>query len=179
MRVRLARRYGKSLSFIGVLEFHKSGIAHLHILLGVYIPQQWLSVAWQSIGGGKVVDIRYVDIHRVTAYLACYLTGQKVEQTLFFLPNRARIFTTSRSIVLWGKKKEPSGWWLRRMSLSELRDAVGIAHRERYEFTEDLKRFGLESLTYFEGPIAQVSIGNRDPIAVLKKLIPIWKAGTV
>ena len=56
------------------------------------------------------MDIRYVDIHRVTAYLACYLTGQKVEQTLFFLSNRARIFTTSRSIVLWGKKE--GGEWL-------------------------------------------------------------------
>ena len=121
------------------------------------------------------MDIRSVDIHRVTAYLACYLTGQKVEHTLSLLPNRARIFTTSRSIVLWGKKK-PAGWWLRRMSLSELRDAIGIAYKERYEPTEDLKRFGLESLTYFEGPIAQVSIGNRDPIAVLKKLIPTWKA---
>jgi hypothetical protein len=146
-------------------------------LLGVYIPQEWLSEAWQSIGGGEVVDIRYVDIHRVTAYLACYLTGQKVEHTLFFLPNRARIFTTSRSIVLWEKKKA-SGWWLRRISLSELRDGVGTAYKERYEATEDLKRFGLESLTYFEGPIAQVSIGNRDPIAVLKAMIPIWKAGT-
>jgi hypothetical protein len=159
-----------------VLEFHKSGIAHLHILLGVYIPQQWLSVAWQSIGGGQIVDIRFVDIHRVTAYLASYLTGEKVEHTLFFLPNRARIFTTSRSIVLWGKKKEASGWWLRRMSLSELRDAVGTAYKERYEPTEDLKPFGLESLTYFEGPLAQVSIGNRDPIAILKASLPIWRA---
>lgn len=178
MRVLLARRYGKSLPFVGVLEFHESGIAHLHVLLGVYIPQEWLSAAWQSIGGGKVVDIRYVDVHRVTAYLACYLTGRKVEHTLFFLPNRARIFTTSRSIVLWGKKKEASGWWLRRMSLSELRDAVDTAYKERYEATEDLKRFGLESLTYFEGPLEQISIGNRDPIAVLKGLIPLWKAGT-
>jgi hypothetical protein len=175
MRVVLARRYGKSLPFVGVLEFQKSGLAHLHVLLGVYIPQQWLSEAWQSIGGGEIVDIRYVDIHRVTAYLARYLAGEKVEHTLSLLPNRARIFTTSRSIVLWGKKKA-SGWWLRRMGLSELRDAVGFASKERYEATEDLKAFGLESLTYFEGPLAQVAIGNRDPIPVLKALIQVWKA---
>lgn len=62
--------------------------------------------------------------------------------------------------------------------MSELQDAVGTAYRERYEATEDLKGFGLESLTYFEGPLEQISIGNRDPIAVLKALIPIWKAGT-
>ena len=123
------------------------------------------------------MDIPRVDIHRVTAYLASYLTGKKVEHTLSLLPNRARIFTTSRSIVLWGKKKA-TGWWLRRISVSELWDAVGTAYRERYEATEDLKGFGLESLTYFEGPLEQISIGNRDPIAVLKALIPIWKAGT-
>jgi len=62
------------------------------------------------------------------------------------------------------------------MGLSELRDAVGIAYRERYEATEDLKPFGLEALTYFEGPLTQVAIGNRDPISVLKVSIPIWKA---
>jgi hypothetical protein len=56
MRVILARKFGESLEFIGVLEFHKSGIAHLHILLGIYIPQDWLSDAWQSIGGGRVVE---------------------------------------------------------------------------------------------------------------------------
>lgn len=178
MRVLLARRHGKSLPFVGVLEFQKSGIAHLHVLLGVYIPHEWLSDAWQSIGGGRIVDIRYVDIHRVTAYLTRYLAGDKVEHTLFFLPNRARIFTTSRSIVLWGRKKEACGWWIRRMSLSELRDAVSIACKERYEATEDLQRFGLESLTYFEGPLEQVSIGNRDPIPVLKAVIPIWNIGT-
>ena len=179
MRVALARKYGKSLPFVGVLEFQESGVAHLHVLLGVYVPQRWLSEAWQSIGGGKIVDIRHVDIHRVTAYLACYLAGEKVEHTLSLLPNRARIFTTSRSIVLWGKKKEASGWCLLRMGLSELRDLIGTAYKERYQATEDLKGFGLELLTYFEGPLSQLVIGNRDPITVLKTLVRVWNAGSV
>jgi len=85
---------------IGVLEFQKNGNAHLHVLLGQYIPWKWLSKAWQSIGGGKVVDIRFVDVHRVSAYLSVYLVGDKVKSTLELLPMRARIFTTSRSIVL-------------------------------------------------------------------------------
>jgi len=54
MRISLARRFGKSLPFVGVLEFHKSGVAHLHLLVGEYIPQWWLSDAWQGIGGGRI-----------------------------------------------------------------------------------------------------------------------------
>jgi hypothetical protein len=45
---------GKSLPFVGVPEFQKNGNAHLHVLLGQYIPQKWLSHAWQSIGGRTV-----------------------------------------------------------------------------------------------------------------------------
>src|SRR5262249_26786547 len=106
MRVLLSRKFGESIPFVAVLEFHKSGVAHLHVLLGVYIPQAWLSEAWQSIGGGKIVDIRFVDVHRISAYLAVYLAGDKVLHTLELLPKRARIFTTSRSIVLWGKREK-------------------------------------------------------------------------
>jgi hypothetical protein len=40
MRVVLSRRYGATLPFIAVLEFHKSGIAHLRVLFGVYIPRR-------------------------------------------------------------------------------------------------------------------------------------------
>ena len=54
MRVLLAREFKGSLSFVGVLEFQKNGNAHLHVLLGQYITQKWLSKAWQSIGGGKM-----------------------------------------------------------------------------------------------------------------------------
>ena len=101
MRVLLTRlNDGKSVDFVGVLEFQENGNAHLHVLLGKYIRQKWLSLAWQSIGGGKIVDIQQVDVHRVSAYLSAYLTGTKVVHTLNLLPMRARIFTTSRSIRL-------------------------------------------------------------------------------
>src|SRR5260370_25704419 len=52
MRVLLAREFEGSLPFVGVLEFQKNGNAHLHLLVGRYIAQKWLSIAWQSIGGG-------------------------------------------------------------------------------------------------------------------------------
>jgi hypothetical protein len=175
MRVYLSRRWGKgkSLPFVGVLEFQKNGNAHLHILLGRYIPQAWLSKAWQSIGGGRHVDIRYVDVHRVAAYLSKYLAGDKVEHTLRLLPRRARIFTTARSIVLW-PKKEKSGWRLRRVDIGELLDAVETPSNVKFTAVEDLKAFRLELLAYFESPPCETAMG-RDVIAGLRKALPFWQ----
>jgi hypothetical protein len=186
MRVYLSRRWGKekSLPFVGVLEFQKNGNAHLHILLGQYIPRAWLKRAWQSIGGGQHVDIRFVDVHRVAAYLSKYLAGDKVEHTLRLLPRRARIFTTARSIVLW-PKKEKSGWRMRRADIGELLDAVENPSNVKFAAVEDLKAFGLELLSSFESPPCVAALGSGDVIAALRKLLPfwrmpkkIWKAGT-
>lgn len=173
MRVVLAREYGKSLPFVGVLEFHKNKAAHLHVLLGVYIPQAWLSRAWARVGGGRIVDIRYVDIHRVSAYLSVYLAGEKVLKTLELLPKRARIFTTSRSIVLWGKKKV-SGWWIRRVGITELYEATENPQKVRFAAVEDLKAFRLELLDYFESPPSHAAMGRRDVIRTLKAAVPVW-----
>jgi hypothetical protein len=179
MRVLLTRlNDSKSVDFVGVLEFQENGNAHLHVLLGKYIKQEWLSIAWQSIGGGEIVDIRPVDVHRVSAYLSVYLTGDKVAHTLKLLPMRARIFTTSRSIRLW-PKKEKRGWWLRRANLEVFFDAAVNPSNVRFEAVEDLKPFRLELLSYFESPPLQEAIGNRNVIKVLKAAIPIWKAGTL
>jgi hypothetical protein len=48
MRVSLKRYVGQSIEFIAVVELHKSGIPHLHVLVGAYLPQEWLSDAWQG-----------------------------------------------------------------------------------------------------------------------------------
>ncbi len=178
MRVLLARQFGKSLAFVGVLEFQKNGNAHLHVLVGEYIPQKWLSVAWQSIGGGRIVDIRFVDVHRVSAYLSVYLAGDKVSKTLELLPKRARIFTTSRSIVLYGKK-EKNGWWMRRVDLGALYDATANHSNVRFEAVEDLKAFGLELLSYFESPPSNAAIGTREALDVLRASLPAWHAKKV
>ncbi len=178
MRVLLAREFKGSLAFVGVLEFQKRGAAHLHLLIGRYIPQAWLSRAWQSIGGGEVVDIRFVDVHRVSAYLTVYLAGDKVKLTLELLPMRARIFTTSRSIVLWGKRKA-SGWSLRREGIETFYDAAANPTNVRFEPIEDLKPFGLELLSYFESPPLQEALGNRDVITVLRQALPVWRAETL
>jgi hypothetical protein len=173
MRVSLARKFGKSIPYVGVLEFHKSGIAHLHLLVGQYIAQKWLSEAWYGIGGGRIVDIRYVDVHRVSAYLSVYLAGDKVQKTLELLPKRARIFTTARSIVLWGRKKK-SGWCLRRMSLSELVNHAENPTNLRFTAVDDLKAFGLEIFSYFESPPFAVATDGQEAFDVIRKSWRIW-----
>jgi hypothetical protein len=45
----------------------------------------------------------------------------------------------------------------------------------RFEAVEDLKRFGLELLSYFESPPLQEALGNRDVITVLRQALPTWK----
>ena|GEM_PF-1961671 len=177
MRVSLARKFGQSVDYVGVLEFTEAGTAHLHLLVGQYIKQEWLSDAWYAVGGGRIVHICLVDVHRVTAYLSVYLTGDKVKHTLKLLPMRARIFTTSRSIRLW-PKKEKSGWWLRRENLETFFDAAVNPSNVRFEAVEDLKPFDLELLSYFEYPPLQEALGNRDVFTVLRAAISIWKAGT-
>lgn len=169
MRVLLARRFGSSIHFVAVLEFQKSGVAHLHVLVGVYIPQEWLSSAWESVGGGKIVDIRYVDVHRIAGYLTRYLAGDKVEHTLSLLPLRARIFSCSRSILLWGKK-EKSKWWLCKRSLDNLHTQAQGIQNEHWESLEELKPFGLDMLMYFEARPSPEAIHDKDIFDVLRAL---------
>jgi hypothetical protein len=108
-RVYLRRKFGRSISFIAVVEAQRSGIAHLHCLIGVYLDQRWVSDAWQRVGGGRIVDIRFVDVHRINAYLAKYLTK---ELMLSSPPGKKRI-STSRDIQLL-EKHTARGWkWLR------------------------------------------------------------------
>lgn len=108
-RVSLLRRVRKRVSFIAIVELQKSGMAHLHVLIGVFLEQHWISEAWQAVGGGKIVDIRYVDVHRVNAYLTKYLT----KDLLLSVPAKKKRVSTSRDINLFGEK-EPSGWsWSR------------------------------------------------------------------
>jgi hypothetical protein len=159
MRVLLSRKFKGSISFLGVLEFQKNGMAHLHVLVGRFIQKTWLSRAWKSVGGGQIVDIKWVDVHRVSAYLSVYLAGDKVKQTLSLLAKRARIFTTSRSIVLWGKK-EKCGWRLVREDIGVLLETVDSAANLRFEAVEDLKPFNLEMLSYFESPPNDLVFGN-------------------
>jgi hypothetical protein len=126
LRIYLGNRYGRAISYIAILEFQQNGSPHLHILVDRYIPQPWIASAWQAVGGGRMVDIRYVDLHRVSRYLAKYLT----KELLMSAPARSRRVTTSQSIRLF-KKRPPDGTWrLLRRSIFLIFDL----ERERVRF---------------------------------------------
>lgn len=106
-RLYLRRKFGVSVKYIAVLEFHKSGIAHLHLLVDRFIPWDWIKSSWSALGGGTVVFIKYVDVHRISRYLSAYLT----KELLLSAPKRSRRVTTSRSIHLTEKKQDAEGMW--------------------------------------------------------------------
>jgi hypothetical protein len=101
-RIYMKRRLGINPKYIRVLETQKNGTAHLHILLNCYLKQSWVSETWAALGGGKIVDIRRVDMHRASHYLSKYLT----KEMLLSAPKRTRRVTTSRSIKLNPKERE-------------------------------------------------------------------------
>ncbi|MBA7552682.1 hypothetical protein ES705_45252 [subsurface metagenome] len=104
-RVYLERRFGRRPVYLWVKE-RKNGRLHLHCLVDRYIPQRWLSSAWERLGGGRVVDIRFVDLHRVTGYLTKYLTKE------FYDGVSGRHYGSAQTVclVLRPKKKGKSDW---------------------------------------------------------------------
>lgn len=107
LRVYLRRHFGVAPQYIRILEFQKNGNPHLHILIEHYVPQAWLKQAWCALGGGWAVDIRRVDIRRVSRYLSKYLT----KELLMSAPKRSRRVTTSRGIHLFEKSQvKPERW---------------------------------------------------------------------
>jgi len=103
-RTYLRRLLGSAVTYIAVLELQKSGMAHLHVLLGRYIPKAQIDHAWAAVGGG-FTWIKQVDVHRVSAYMSKYLT-----KDLFVdVPSKKKRISTSRGIRLF-QNRERLGW---------------------------------------------------------------------
>jgi hypothetical protein len=121
LRVYLGRKYGNPIQYIRILEFQKNGNPHLHILIDRYIAREWIQAAWVAVGGGRMVDIRYVDVHRVSRYLSKYLT----KELLMSAPLRTRRVTTSRGIRLLAKAPTDTRWLLFKVSIGRLIQVYG------------------------------------------------------
>lgn len=102
------RKFDKKLVYIKVVEPQKRGIAHLHVLVSCYISQGWLSKAWQAIGGRRICDIRFVDIHRIAAYVSKYMSKAMIGDDL----GPYRRYRTSQEIKINGAKQPPEGNWV-------------------------------------------------------------------
>ncbi len=135
-RISLKRKYGHSISFICIVEFQKNGYAHLHILVDRFIPQKWISHAWNSVGGGKIAFIERVELKSIAYYITKYLTK---DTNFNNSGKRYRKCTTSRNIKLNYHKK--SGKWVvmtvpieeihnsyKKQQSKEHRDMSGMLH---------------------------------------------------
>jgi hypothetical protein len=120
-RVYLRRKLGYAPPYIRVLEYQKNGNAHLHVLLNCCLPQTWVSDTGRRWGGGWIVDIRRVDMHRISHYLSKYLT----KQMLMSAPKRARRVTTSKGIRLLEKQPSYFEWRMMRIPILRLFDVYG------------------------------------------------------
>lgn len=112
-RTYLKRKFGIVPTFIRVLEFQQNGNPHFHILIGHFIEWSWIKAAWQAVGGGLFVNIKWVDVHRVSRYLSKYLT----KELLLSAPLRSRRVTSSRDIHLNEKPTSEIKWEFVRYSI--------------------------------------------------------------
>ncbi len=106
MRVYLRRKFKARITFIWVLELQQDGYAHLHILVDRYMPQGWVKEAWQAVGGGRIVDLRQVQMERAAGYLSKYLTKDLGASGI---AKGQRRYGNSRNIHLFAKAAK-TGW---------------------------------------------------------------------
>jgi hypothetical protein len=143
LRTYFKRRFGVTPKYIAVLEFHANGKPHLHVLIDRFVEQAWLSHAWNAVGGGRIVDIRFVALHRVARYLAKYLTVD----LLLSAPKGVRRVTCSRGIVLLTKTASPLCWSLLKTTLQYLHSRLfRLVVAVRYDEDGDLTSFVVKPL---------------------------------
>lgn len=104
LRVYLSRKYGRSISFIRLLEQQKNGNAHFHILIDRFIPYEWIKGAWDAVGGGSVY-VQCKDIEETANYCVKYLT----KDLHLYRSRGIRHYSTSKDIKLRDRNQR-SGW---------------------------------------------------------------------
>lgn len=106
------------------------------------MPQVWVSQAWQSVGGGRIVDIRMVDIHRVALYVSKYLTKGLLDS----VPPGMRRYSCSRNIQLFTRPSKDSPWKLIKSPIEPLHRLLAL-----YAFDQTLgENEELETFLVFE-----------------------------
>ncbi len=103
------RRNYPDLKYIKVIEFHKSGYPHLHIIFNKYIPKAQISKLWVSRGGGEIIDIKQIKTKQIANYISGYLSHKDKkhhEHDHQFYDNSLRRFSFSRNFPLapWEKR---------------------------------------------------------------------------
>jgi hypothetical protein len=153
MRVYLRRKLGKSLVFIAVMELQQNGNPHLHMLVGSYLPKEWISAAWQALGGGSFTRIEEADVHRVAAYLSKYITDESLQD----LPAGTRRFSTSRGLALFDRSTGKSGWILVRPPIESWQQHSSGISDETYETEQE----GARRLSWFVATQVLPAVADR------------------
>lgn len=103
----LIRKKFGSFEYLKVWELHKSGYPHIHMMQrGKFIPQKWLSAAWDRLGCGSIVDIRKIYKQDCAGkYLVKYLGKSFAE--LSSLWYRKRLISKSNGWIIRKDEKPP------------------------------------------------------------------------
>ena len=147
--------FGK-FPFIRVLELHKDGVPHFHILLPRWVmdDDKWFSLelrkAWTACGGGEQTDVQVVEIRDIGGYvtksMASYLTKESLVEGI---RDRKRRVTTSVGLRI-SERSYVNTWVRYTMSITEMYrqrlDAGAVARRgsEVHDVWGDLCRVELE-----------------------------------
>ncbi|NHJ87712.1 MAG: hypothetical protein FK734_19780 [Asgard group archaeon] len=94
-RVLYKRKFGRNLSYICLPRSQSDGFCHLHILVGNYIPKNWLDDVLKRINLGFPY-ITYVDIPRLGNYLSKYW----YKEHEWYIPKNKKHYTHSADIEL-------------------------------------------------------------------------------
>lgn len=89
-----------SFEYVRILELHKNGMPHWHLLArSPYIPQQLLSETWARFTGSVIVDVRAIDkyfhaVKYITKYLSkckyIHWTTRRISWSKDFFPPRPK-----------------------------------------------------------------------------------------
>jgi hypothetical protein len=151
-----------SFPYVKVLELHKDGVPHFHVLLPRWVmdDQHWFVLevrkAWEACGGGAQTDVQVVEIRDIGGYvtkaMASYLTK---ESFLEGIRDGARRVTTSIGLRI--SELSGVGTWVRYTTNiaqlyaqrmiggsvvrggSERRDAWGDLCRVEFEMPRDVR----------------------------------------
>jgi hypothetical protein len=123
------------------------------LLVGSYIPKEWISVAWQKVGGGWANRIEYAEVHRIAAYLAKYLTDDSLKD----IPAGTRRFSTSRGLALFDRASGGNCWVLLESSIEFWRAQSKGIEAEAFETEQD----GARALVSFVAEQVPMPIAER------------------
>lgn len=144
---RLKRRMGK-FSYVRVLEYHKSGALHVHLLIGKPLPPceeiddegiwQWGRQNAPECGFGWRYHVLDIPPGRAIGYVTKYLTKVSNEQEAAMSAHRVRRIQTSRDIKAPSPAVSDTQWEKRSLiTLEEVYDTWHYLSQESRYLSDD------------------------------------------